>query len=124
MDGERVDESRGFEPLEPQRLTWAVLLGRWVEFARSAVALPTRGEGGRLRGAVPDLIQLQAVWFALETLEELDEGERAVGLDRAGVLVERHAAALRRRWEGEPLPAELSELVAEAEASLRKRRDG
>ena len=70
-------------PHDADGLTWAVLLGRWVEFARSSVALPGTGDGRRLRDSVPDLIMLQAVWFALEHLGELGAGERALGLDRA-----------------------------------------
>lgn len=53
------------KPLEPERLTWAVLLARWTEFARSAVALPKEGEAGLVRQSVADIITLQAVWFAL-----------------------------------------------------------
>lgn len=111
-----------FAPLYPERLTWPVLLARWVAFAKSAVALPDDAAGRRLRGSVPDIIQLQAVWFSLEHLDELDADQRALGLDRAEVLIERHAGALRARWAGEGLPGELAELVADAEAALRNRR--
>ena len=103
-------------PLHPERLTWAVMLGRWVTFARSAVALPTEGDGGRLRASVADLIMLQAVWFALRQLGELDADERAVGLDRARVLIDRHAGALRERW-GEAMPAMMRELIEDAEGA-------
>ena len=110
------------EPLHPQRLSWAVLLARWVEFARSALALPQDEAGQRVRDAVPDIIMLQAVWFALAELDELEAGERALGLDRAAVLIERHAAALRRRWGNEPLPEQLAELIDDAEAALAAAR--
>ena len=119
-------EPAEFEPLHPERLTWAVMLGRWVEFAKAAVALPgdemggVEGgkEGGRWRAAVPDVVGLQAVWFALGQMDELTEDERALGLDRAGVLIERHAGALRARWGGGKLPEALAELIDEAEAAL------
>lgn len=116
----RVDErcwrARMVPPsLDADRLTWAVLLGRWVEFARAAVALPTQGRGGRLRDSVPDLIALQAVWFALHHLSELSHAERSLGLDRARVLIDRHADALARRWDGN-LPASIAELLADARA--------
>ena len=116
-----------FEPLHPERLTWAVMLGRWVEFAKAAVALPgdevgsVEGgkEGGRWRASVPDVVGLQAVWFALQDLDELAVDERALGLDRAGVLIERHAGALRSRWGGgDEMPEALAELIEEAEAAL------
>ncbi len=110
------------EPLEPDRLTWAVLLGRWTDFARSAVALPEDGEGGRVRQSVTDIITLQAVWFALGGLEELPPDERAIGLDRAGVLIRRHTQALHERFADEEMPTGLTDLIAgvqEAYASAR-----
>ena len=110
------------EPLHPERLSWAALLGRWVEFARSAVALPGDEAGRRLRDAVPDIIMLQAVWFALEHLHELDADERALGVDRAGVLIERHGNALRRRWADDPLPEQIAEVIEQAEAALAAAR--
>ena len=50
-------------PSKPDRLTWAVLLARWTDFARSALALPEVGEPGLVRQSVTDIITLQAVWF-------------------------------------------------------------
>ncbi|MEO1236716.1 MAG: hypothetical protein AAFX76_08010 [Planctomycetota bacterium] len=109
-------------PLHPERMTWPVLLGRWVDFARSAVALPDNAAGRRWRASVADIIQLQAVWFALRQLDELDPAERALGVDRAGVLIERHAGALAARWPDGALPAEVAELVREARAAWRDAR--
>ncbi len=123
MSDERFD---AYDPLHPERLTWAVLLGRWVEFAGAAVGLPDDAAGRLWRESVADVIGLQAVWFALQHLDELEEGERALGLDRAGVLVGRHVAALRVRWGGEggdALPAMVAELIDEAEAALAEARD-
>ncbi|MEX0887737.1 MAG: hypothetical protein WD009_15000 [Phycisphaeraceae bacterium] len=113
-----------FEPLHPDRLTWAALLAQWVEFARGAIGLPDDEAGRRLRDAVPDIIMLQAVWFALERLDELDDEQRALGIDRAGVLVERHAAALHRRWVDDPMPPQVVELIEDAERALNKARLG
>ena len=113
-----------FEPLHPERLTWAVLLGRWVAFAKSAVALPDDAAGRRLRDAVPDLINLQAVWFALGHLDELEADERALGLDKAEVLIDKHVQALERAWADEGLPAEIVELIQDAKAALQKQRGG
>lgn len=106
----------GPDPLHPERLTWAVLLGQWVEFARSAVGLPVDDEGLRMRDSVADIIMLQAVWFALQHMQELADAERAVGLDRAGVLIEKHEKALQQRWGGN-MPASMHELIAEARAA-------
>ncbi|MFP4144890.1 MAG: hypothetical protein ACOCTI_04710 [Phycisphaeraceae bacterium] len=108
------------EPLHPERLTWAALLGQWVEFARRAVGLPETDEGQRMRDSVPDVIMLQAVWCALREIGDLPPAERAIGLDRAGVLIERHSEALRQRWEGEAMPDALAELIGDAEAALSK----
>lgn len=106
------------DPLHPERLTWAALLGRWVEFARQAVALPDDADGRRLRASVPDIIMLQAVWFALQHLDELKSGERALGLDRAELLVERHTAALHERWQDTPMPETLEALINDAHSQL------
>lgn len=103
---------------QPDRVTWAVLLGRWTDFARSAVALPEDSAGRRLRDSVADLIGLQAVWFALSHLEALSPEERALGLLRAGVLIDRHEQALRRRFAPDALPEQAEELVADARAAL------
>ena len=111
-------EASASNPLHPERLTWAVLLGQWVEFARSAVALPEEGEGGLMRASIADVVMLQAVWFSLQSIGKLDADERAVGLDRAGVLIERHAAALRERW-GEAMPGGIVELIGDAERAMR-----
>lgn len=114
-------------PLHPHRLTWAALLGQWVDFARSALALPDDEAGRRLRESVPDIIALQAVWFALRHMDELAPDERALGLDRAQVMIDTHAAALERRWPGEAMPDALVELVKEARdgwaEAARVRRD-
>lgn len=111
------------EPLDPDRLTWAVLLARWTDFARSAVALPEDGELGLVRRSVTDIITLQAVWFALRQMDELDEEERAMGLNRAGLLIERHRDAIEKRFAGYALPEGLVSLlddVSEAYTELNE----
>ena len=99
------------EPLEPDRLTWAVLLARWTDFARSAVALPETGESGLVRQSVTDIITLQAVWFSLRQMDELEPAEQALGLNRAGVLIARHSEAIRSRFQHQPLPEDLQSLL-------------
>lgn len=119
MIGPTISEFEGFEP---QRLTWAVLLARWTEFARAAVALPDSGEPGLVRQSVTDIIALQAVWFALGHLEELEADEKQLGIDRAGVLIARHAGAVRKRFEqaDQPLPEELEELLNDASTAYEE----
>ncbi|MEM6504300.1 MAG: hypothetical protein AAGC44_14000 [Planctomycetota bacterium] len=99
------------EPLGADRLTWAVLLARWTDFARSAVALPEDGGPGLIRQSVTDIITLQAVWFALKQMDDLSDVERALGLDRAGVLIQRHRDAIQTRFNGQPLPEDLQSLI-------------
>lgn len=103
---------------DANKLTWAVLLSQWVAFAKRAVGLPQDAAGARLRESVPDIIMLQAVGFALEHLEELDPDQRALGLDRAEVLIDRHTDALRRRWQGATMPTELAALIDDAHERL------
>ena len=102
----------------PEALTWAAMLGRWIDFARSSVALPDDAAGRKLKASVPDLIQLQAVWFALQHLDELSPDERALGHDRAGVLIARHAGVLAQRFGDEGVPAGMAELIDDARAAL------
>lgn len=110
------------EPLEPDRLTWAVLLARWTDFARSAVALPEDGEPGRVRQSVTDIITLQAVWFAMGQMDELSPAERAIGLDRAGVLIDRHHSAILARFSGNPLPEDLESLLSDVADAYEQKK--
>jgi hypothetical protein len=116
------DEPGRDAALDADKLTWAVLLGRWVEFARGALALPEDEAGLALRESVADIIALQAVWFALQHIDELDSDERALGIARAGLLIDRHGEAVNARWRGQPMPTELSSLIADARDALAKLR--
>ncbi len=102
------------------RVTWAALLGNWIEFAKSSVALPDDDAGRAMRDSVPDIITLQAVWFALQHLDELDPEERALGIDRAEVLIGRHSKAIEARWQGGAMPGELSHLIEDTRAAFVK----
>jgi len=104
---------------DPHKLTWAALLGRWIDFARSAVALPDDAEGRAWKAAVPDIIGLQAVTMALGEADELDADERALGLDRARVLIDRHVTNLTHLF-GEALHPKLEEMIDDARAALRR----
>src|SRR5688572_14289249 len=107
--------------LDPRKLTWAVLLGRWVNFARSAVALPDDAQGRAWKAAVPDIIGLQAVTMALDELDQLPPDEQALGLDRGHVLVERHARNLRSLFPQDLHPM-LRDLIDEATQGLTAAR--
>lgn len=108
--------------LNTNQLTWALLLARWVEFARSALALPEDDTGKRMKDSVGDVINLQAVFFALEDIDDLAAAERALGIDRAALLIEKHAGALESRWESE-LPDQLRELIDDAQERLKSKHD-
>jgi hypothetical protein len=103
----------------PPQVTWAALLGRWTEFARASVALPRNAEGDRWRRAVPAIIGLQAVTYGLGEMDRLAPDERALGLDRAAVLIDRHAAELCALWGAAPARHELAELIADSRSALR-----
>lgn len=105
---------------DAHKLTWAVLLGRWVQFARSALALPDDAMGRALRASVPDIIGLQAVTMALGEAELLEPDERALGLDRARVLIQRYTRNLHTLFEDEGLPAKLTELIDDANDAVRQ----
>ena len=117
----------GFRPttsndaLPVDTLTWSALLGHWVDVARAALALPDDDAGDRLRASVADIIMLQAVWFALGQWEGLPRDEQALGLNRAQVLIDKHADAIASRWADDPLPAKLTELIDDARNRLAQR---
>ena len=106
-------------PLHPHQLTWAALLSQWISFARQAVALPDDPHSQKLRDSVTDLIMLQAVYCALDELDQLDRDQRALGLDRAEVLIEKHTNALHQRWSNEAMPDTMRELIDDAHQRLR-----
>ncbi len=103
--------------LNPLKLTWAVLLGRWIEFAQAALALPADENGRAWKAAVPDIIALQAICMALGELGELDADERALGVDRSRVLFEKHEANLRGLFGAGPHPI-IGELIGVARGGI------
>lgn len=108
-------------PLHPEQLTWAALLGRWIEFAQSAVALPDDATGRAWKQAVPPIIGLQAVTMALGEVDELAADQRALGIDRANILIERHTHELLDAFavtDTSQLHPMLIELIADAHAAL------
>ena len=104
--------------LDVEGLTWSVLLARWVEFAQAAVAWPDQGEDAAWKRAVPDIIQLQALWFALGQADRLGPAEQALARDRSAVSLEQHVSRLISLWGKE---ADLPEGIAELVADVRER---
>lgn len=96
--------------IDSEKLTWATLLARWIEFARTAVAF---AKDDPVRVSVGDIIMLQAVWFALRQMDDLDESQRALGLDRAAILIEKHTAAIAERWPDDGLPDLIVDLISD-----------
>jgi len=103
--------------LDPRKLTWAALLGQWVEFARSSVALPDDAEGRAWRAIVPDIIGLQAVTMALRDRQKLQKADLTLAIDRSRVLVDRHAARIRATM-GPKLHPKLDELILDATKAI------
>ncbi len=103
---------------DPSPVTWALLLGKWTDFARAALALPKDGQGARWRAAVPDIIALQAITHALAEVDDLrTPGDRAVALDLAEMQIREHASNLHRLWADGPLHDQLAELISDARAA-------
>jgi len=107
-------------PTDPpdRSLTWALLLGRWMDLARASIALPETAEGGRLRSGIAPIIALQAITHALGEIDDLPPDERSLALDRAELLIRKHAGTLHGLWRGEPMPTELIELIDDARTAL------
>lgn len=109
--------------LHPEHLTWAALLGRWIEFAQSAVALPDDAAGRAWKQAVPPIIGLQAVTMALGEVDQLAPDQRALGIDRANILIERHTKELRDAFavtDTSQLHPMLIELIGDAHIAVSK----
>ncbi len=102
----------------PDTLTWAILLGRWKDFAAASLALPELGEQGRWKQAVPHVIALQAVTHALGEIGELDLPDIPLALDRAALAVREDVLAMHAIWGDEPLAVEAAEICDDAESAL------
>ncbi len=98
--------------------TWAALLGAWTDFARSSAAFPKTPEGDALRDAVPAIIGLQAVTFALRDIDRLHPDERPVSLETAALLIRQYASQLHDIWRGEDLHPEIAALIHDARHEL------
>ena len=99
-------------------LTWSALLAQWTEFSQAALALPTDGEGGRWRAAVPHVVTLQAVTHALGELDRVAPDEQPLALDRAELAIREAAAGLSEAWRSVPMPEEVGEIIGDARRTL------
>ncbi len=102
--------------------TWASLLGRWIEFAQVSVVLPSDGDGRRWRSAIPSIIEVQAITFALRDLAVLPREDRDVARARAGVVLEQASGRIHDIWRGLALPESVFELIEEARRTLEGTR--
>ncbi len=106
------------QPLHPETLTWTALLGKWIEFAQTSVALPRDAEGDRWKQSVVPVINLQAVTFALAELGDLPEADRPLARDKAEMLINDTDDKLLKLWDDTQLPASLKEIIADAREAL------
>jgi hypothetical protein len=81
------------QPLHPDALTWAGLLGQWLDFARASVALPDDAEGRR--------------WIIDYKTSSHEGGDRKDFLDREVERyrrqLERYADLLSGLYPGQPI---------------------
>jgi len=110
------DSARG----ESTPLTWAVLLGQWMRFAQSALALPDDAAGRAWKRIVPDIIGLQAVAMALADAHQLPDDEQALAVDRSRVLIDKHRGNIETAFGGDVPHAMLTELIEDAEQAVRR----
>jgi hypothetical protein len=123
-DPGQPDGGSDYPPLYPERLTWAVLLGKWVDLARSALALGNDPASQALKKLVPDIIMLQALCHALQEMNDLPLDEQQLGCLRAHWLIDKHQAQIHQTWPAEePLPQALEELIADAAKALQLAQD-
>ncbi|MEM1165995.1 MAG: hypothetical protein AAGI30_06855 [Planctomycetota bacterium] len=106
----------------PNLDTWVALLAHAAEFAKRSVSIPEAEERARWHRATPSVITLQAVCLALVELPRLDRDERALGVDRAELLIAEHAVVLSEAWGTEPMPEGLLELLRDARAGVQVAR--
>lgn len=112
------------EDIKIRELTWAALLNRWLDFARASVSFPDNASGKRWKDAVVPIITLQSVTFALTEVNDLSHDERALGLDKAQIIIIRETESLISIWPDEPLPVMVRELIEDAKLMLNSAIEG
>lgn len=103
--------------------TWPALLAHWLTFAKASIAFPKTPEGDRLRAAVPSIINLQAVTFALAELHLLPVQDRPAAIDKAAHLIDQHARLLDGLFATTP-NEEITTLIQDAQTTLNALRTG
>jgi len=97
------------DPTDP--MTWASLLARWMDLARTSQALV--GQPGIVDGrAVPALITFEAIAMAMQHLGGLAITERNFALDQAAVLLDARRADLEDAFDELPGPLQQAEVNA------------
>jgi hypothetical protein len=102
-----------------QDLSWPLLLAKWTEYAKAAVALPTTEQGNRDRDSVPAVIALQSICFALSEIHRLPTDERLLGIERAEYIVRERSAELDQIWRGHPMPEAMLDLLTDARHAVK-----
>lgn len=105
-------------------VTWAALLGQWMDFAKASVALPPGKEGEAWRQTVSPVIALQALTYALGEIADLEPEERALGLDKAEMLIAGHVAEINQAWAGREMPESVREVVGDASVAMQAALQG
>ncbi|MFG0258127.1 MAG: hypothetical protein ACF8GE_09520 [Phycisphaerales bacterium JB043] len=101
-------------------IAWSALLARWIDWARSSVALPDDAEGSGWKSSLPHLIALQAITHALDELPSVIPADRPLALERAQVSIRSHAGDVHACWAGHPLPSSILTIVDEAHHALAR----
>ena len=105
------------DPTDP--MTWASLLARWMDLARTSQALV--GQPGIVdRRAVPALITFEAIAMAMQHLGGLTATERNFALDQAAVLLDARRADLEDAFD--ELPGQLLQAEIDAVRSIDEAR--
>lgn len=100
-------------------LSWPLLLAKWTEYAKAAVALPSTEQGNRDRDSVPAVIALQATAFALSEIHRLPTDERLLGIERAEYIVRERSTELDKLWRGHPMPEAMLDLLTDARHAVQ-----
>lgn len=103
--------------------TWPALLAHWLTFAKASIAFPKTPEGDRLRAAVPSIINLQAVTFALAELHLLPAADRPAAIDKAAHIIDQHTRLLTDLFAATP-NEEIVTLIQDAQTTLNALRAG
>lgn len=106
---------------DDHNITWPALLAHWLTFAKASIAFSKTPEGDRLRAAVPSIINLQAVTFALAELHLLPQADRPAAIDKAAHLIDQHTKLLTDLFAASQ-NEEITTLIQDARTALQTAR--